>query len=208
MTGSALPDVALASDLPRRTTGTRVRSGNAMSRTRVAVLDAAAHCVERYGVRRTTMGDIALKAAVAKGTLYNHFRTKDDVLAALVASRVDALRAACLEAVRTAAGDDGLVAALRTAAAELASSGPLRRVVADDPGLASRVATPGTGRGGAAARDAVREVLAATGADDGDAAVELVLRWLVSQVFWPAQGPGAAEAVERLAAALRRPESG
>ena len=207
MTGSALPDVALASDLPRRTTGTRVRSGNAMSRTRVAVLDAAAHCVERYGVRRTTMGDIALKAAVAKGTLYNHFRTKDDVLAALVASRVDAVRAACLEAAR-AAGADGLVAALRTAAAELASSGPLRRVVADDPGLAARVAAPGSGRGGAAARDAVREVLAATGADDGDAAVELVLRWLVSQVFWPAQGPGAAEAVERLAAALRRPGSG
>ncbi|HWH29458.1 MAG TPA: TetR/AcrR family transcriptional regulator [Mycobacteriales bacterium] len=201
---TGLPAAALPSDPPRRTTGTRVRSGNAMSRTRRAVLDAAAHCVERYGVRRTTMGDIALKAAVAKGTLYNHFRTKDDVLTALVQAAVDDLRETCLDAVRQAAGDDGLEAALRAAAAQLAASGPLRRVAADDPGLAARLAAPGDGRTGAAARDAVRAVLGAAGADDGDDAVELVLRWLVSQMLWPAQ-PHAAGGAARLAAAVARP---
>ena len=69
-----------ASDAPQRQIGTRTRSGNAMLRTRGNLLEATAHCVERYGVRRTTMGDIALKAVVAKATLYNHFRTKHYLL--------------------------------------------------------------------------------------------------------------------------------
>jgi AcrR family transcriptional regulator len=205
---------ALPSDLPRRTAGTRVRSGNAMERTRTAVLDAAAHCVERYGVRRTTMGDIALKAAVAKGTLYNHFRTKDDVLAALVLSRAAALAATCRA---VAVGDPlpaaapglpvpelgaGLAAALETAAAGLASDGPLRRLVADDPGLAAPLLAAGEGRGWEQVRTEVRGVLEAAGADGGDDAVALVLRWLVSQVVWPARPDEARAAAARLAVAL------
>jgi AcrR family transcriptional regulator len=86
---------AAASDVPLRQPGLHTRSGNAMARTRSNLLDAAAHCVERYGVRRTTMGDIALKAVVAKATLYNHFRTKDDVLTALATSRATALAQTC-----------------------------------------------------------------------------------------------------------------
>ena len=207
MTAPALP-----SDLPRRTTGTRVRSGNAMSRTRAAVLDAAAHCVERYGVKRTTMGDIALKAAVAKATLYNHFRTKDDVLAALVASRAAALAEHCRAA---AAGEPlqadgvgavpvgaGLAAALEVASAGLASDGPLRRLVSDDPGLAAALAAPGEGRGWEQVRAAVRDVLAAAGAPADDDAVALVLRWLLSQVLWPASPQEARAGAARLASAL------
>jgi AcrR family transcriptional regulator len=154
------------------------------------------------------MGDIALKAAVAKATLYNHFRTKDDVLAALVESRAEALADAC----RTAAGrvehspgtvtGGGLAAGLEVAAAGLASSGPLRRLVADDPGLAAALAVPGDGRGWQAVRAAVRDVLTAAGAEDGDDAVALVLRWLVSQVLWPAPPEEARAGAARLACAL------
>lgn len=191
--------VAAASDLPRRPVGTRARSGNAMQRTRSALIDAAAHCVERYGVRRTTMGDVALKAAVAKATLYNHFRTKDDLLAALVESRAAALASVC-EAVAagrppaaTGTGDigshdlgAGLAAALRCAAAGLAADRPLRRTVADEPALASRLATPGDGRGWEAVRGHVARMLEAADAPADRAAVDVVLRWLVSQVLWPA----------------------
>ena len=59
--------------------------------TRAGILSGAASCVARYGTRKTTMGDIAREGGVAKATLYNHFRTKDDVLAALLASQVDEL---------------------------------------------------------------------------------------------------------------------
>ena len=195
-TGEVLPPPAAASDAPRRTSGTRVRSGNAMQRARSAVLEATAHCVERYGVRRTTMGDIALKAEVAKATLYNHFRTKGDVLAALVEHQVAGLG----RDAAAVAAQDGLAPALSLAAQRLAVSGPLRRLVADDPGLATRLVTPSKGRGWRAAQDAVRATLVAAGCRDDDAAVALVLRWLVSQVLWPANAPDAE--VERLVQAV------
>ena len=40
------------------------------------------------------MGDIAMLAGIAKATLYNHFRTRDDVYLAVVANEVDAVAAA------------------------------------------------------------------------------------------------------------------
>jgi AcrR family transcriptional regulator len=174
-----------------------------MQRARSAVLEATAHCVERYGVRRTTMGDIALKAVVAKATLYNHFRTKDDVLAALVRDRVAALGREA-EAV---AGREGLAAALRLAGRTVATSPPLRRLVADDPAMATRLLAPGGGPGWDEARSAVRLVLTAGTTQDeasgaADDAVDVVLRWVLSQVFWPA-GPADGDAqADLLAAAL------
>lgn len=192
------------SDAPARQPGTRTRSGNAMPRVRSAILEAAAHCVERYGVRRTTMGDVALKATVAKATLYNHFRTKDDVLAALLDLRVAELAAQC-EALAAGRPDPqpvaglpspdrgaGLGPALQHAAAAVAASGPLRRVAADEPALLARLATPADGRSWDAVRAAVAAVLGAAGAPVTPGAVDVVLRWLVSQVLWPA-GPAEAE---------------
>jgi AcrR family transcriptional regulator len=172
-----------------------------MQRVRTAVLDATAHCVERYGVRRTTMGDIALKAAIAKGTLYNHFRAKDDVLAALVEDRVAAL---ATDAAAVAA-EEGLAPALQLAADALASSGPLRRLAADEPATAARLLAPGEGRAWQGARAAVGSVLRAAGADAPDDAVDVVLRWLLSQVFWPQPTGDADREAARLAAAVAAP---
>ena len=76
-----------SSAAPLRVRGVRSRAGNAMERTRAAVLDGAARAVEKHGARRATMGDIAVLAGIAKGTLYNHFRTKDAVYAAAATSR-------------------------------------------------------------------------------------------------------------------------
>lgn len=175
-----------------------------MLRTRAAILSAAARCVERDGVRKTTMGDLAHTGGVAKATLYNHFRTKDDVLAALVDDRVAALAAEC---VAIAAGDldphpvpglqtpdrgRGLAAALVHAAAGLASCRPLRRVAADEPALLLPLTVPGEGRGWLQARAAVGDVLVAAGLAAAPEAVDALLRWLVGQVLWPA-APAAAE---------------
>lgn len=204
---------ASASDVPVRPAGTRARSGNAMARTRGALLEATAHCVERYGVRRATMGDIALKAAVAKATLYNHFRTKDDVLVALVDARTATLATLCeaVAAGRPLAVVDGLgspdlgrglAAALRVAAAALATDGPLRRVVADEPGLAAALAAPTDSRTWSAVRARVARVLTAAGVPADPVAVDVVLRWLTSQVLWPAPPQEAADAAELIAGTL------
>jgi AcrR family transcriptional regulator len=201
-----------ASDAPQRTPGTRSRSGNAMHRTRAALLDAAAHCVERYGLRKATMGDIALKAAVAKATLYNHFRTKDDVLAALVDTRVAALAARCEDVAAgrpLPAGEPvlgiGLAAALQCAAAAIAADRPLRRTVADEPAVAAALATPGEGRSWDAVRAHVARVLEAAGAPADASAVDVVLRWLVSQVLVPVAPAVAAHTAVVLERGLRAP---
>jgi len=168
-----------ASDAPQRDPGLRTRSGNAMQRTRAAILDAAEACVQDTGVRRTTMSQIATTGGVAKATLYNHFRTKDDVLAALVETRVGGLAADC--------AGRSMADALEHAAAALRGSGALRRVAQEEPALLVPLAVPGEGRAWAAARTAVIRLV-------GPAAADLVLRWLVSQLLWPAE-PGAGAAV-------------
>ena len=182
-----------SSDAPVRPAGTRVRSGNAMLRTRAALLEAAAGCLQERGVRRTTMGDVAQAAGVAKATLYNHFRTKDDVLRALVDSRVEGLgAAACVDAAET-----GLPSALERAAAGIAADGALRTVATGEPALLLALLAPGESRGWAQARTAVVSVLSAAGAPTGPQAVDAVLRWLVGLLLWPATSDQA-----RLGAAL------
>lgn len=189
------------SDAPVREPGTRSRSGNAMARTRAALLQSAADCLERYGVRRTTMVDVAARSGVAKATLYNHFRTKDDLLVALVESAVADLVA---NGVRTAASD-GPAAALAEAATALAGSGPLRRTASEEPALLAPLLVPGEGRGWRSARDGVGAVLAAGRVEPVPADVELVLRWLVSHLTWPATREQAASGAGLLVQGLGRP---
>jgi AcrR family transcriptional regulator len=173
--------VTTASDAPVRTTGTRTRSGNAMLRTRLAILDAAARCVERHGVRKTTMSDVSAEARIAKATLYNHFRTKDDLLAALVQSRIEQLTVECAELAGA-----GLAPALEHAARSLGESAPLRRVAADEPATLALLGAPADGRLWDLARGGVATVLRESGAPSDPVAVAVVLRWLCGIVMWPA----------------------
>ncbi len=181
-----------------------------MQRTRAAILDAAADCVERQGVRHTTMGELARTGGVAKATLYNHFRSKDDVLSALVEARVAALALQC----RALSGDErqvpdaatGLAAALAHAADVLAASRPLRRVAADEPALLAPLAVPAQGRAWGGVREGVAAVLLAAGAAADPARVELVLRWLLSGLLWPTGS--ALQQAELLVTALAAEGSG
>ncbi len=180
-----------ASAPPRRAGGTRSRAGNAMARTRAGLLDGALRVVTARGTRRTTMNDIAAAAGVAKATLYNHFRTKDDVWAALVESEVRAVAAEC-------AGLD-LAGALTHAARRLSEHPVLRLVAESEPAaLAGLLARGPASAGWRAAEEAVRARLAAAGLAGDD----LVLRWLASHLAVPATGPAARTAAEALARGL------
>ncbi len=55
-----------------------------MSKKQEAILDAAIRVFVRYGVQRSSMGDIASEAGVARQTLYNAFANKDEVLRATI----------------------------------------------------------------------------------------------------------------------------
>lgn len=165
---------------PVRERGVHSRAGNAMQRTRAAVLDGAVRAVEKHGARRTTMADIAMLAGIAKGTLYNHFRTKEAVYTAALESSVRALGEECV----TVAGDD-LAEALALAAERISGSAALRRVAGEEPAVVSALTSIGTDGAWAMARTMTRGVLRAAHVRDDETAVDLVLRWLVSFVAVP-----------------------
>ncbi len=48
------------------------------------ILDAVAELVQRWGYRKTTIDDIAKQAGVAKGTIYLHWKTRNDLFLALL----------------------------------------------------------------------------------------------------------------------------
>ena len=53
--------------------------------TRQRIIDAAYECFWRAGFTRTSLDTIAERAGVTKRTLYSYFRSKDDLLAAVMA---------------------------------------------------------------------------------------------------------------------------
>lgn len=48
------------------------------------ILDTAAELIERWGYKKTTIDDIAKQAGVAKGTIYLHWKTREDLFSALI----------------------------------------------------------------------------------------------------------------------------
>src|SRR5579875_1468906 len=117
-----------ASAAPIREQGVHSRAGNAMARTRAAVLDGAARAVEKHGARKATMADITSLAGIAKGTLYNHFRAKEAVYAAALEAGIRSLANECAATAR-----EDLTEALLFAADRVGSHPALRRIAADEP---------------------------------------------------------------------------
>ena len=112
--------------------GAHTRAGNAMGRTRAGLLAGAARAFAEHGLRRSTMQSIAAAAGVAKATLYNHFRTKDEVAAALLAAELDRLAA-----LAAALPLDQALAALSD---EFGAHPVLRRLAETEPEDARRAA--------------------------------------------------------------------
>ena len=171
------------------TRGTRSRAGNAMGRTHEAALRGAVAAIEKYGSRKATMGDIAMLAGIAKATLYNHFRTRDDVYLAVVAAEVGGVAAAARAKL-----PDGLDVAIAEAARLIGEHVAVRKVAVDDPAALAALATPGDGPAWTAARTEIAGALSDCGYVDSPAAVDLVLRYLASQLLTPSSAEDRASA--------------
>jgi AcrR family transcriptional regulator len=80
-----LPDILRTNDearhLPKR------------ERTRRQLVVAAIAAFSNHGVAETTLQQIAVAAGVTKGTVYNHFQTKDEIVRAVALSIAQAIRA-------------------------------------------------------------------------------------------------------------------
>jgi AcrR family transcriptional regulator len=168
-----------------------------MGRTREAALAGALAAVTKYGSRKATMGDIAMLAGIAKATLYNHFRTRDDLYVALVGAEIGKVAAA--------AGDklpESFDVAVAEAARLLGEYPALRRVAVDDPSAMVALTTPAAGPVWDAARGLIAAALREAGYADSPAVVDLVLRYLVSQLLAPSAPAERVTAAELLMAAV------
>jgi AcrR family transcriptional regulator len=159
-----------------------------LSRTRAGLLRGAAVAFAETGLRATTMQAVAVAAGVAKATLYNHFRTKDDVVRALLSAELGRLAEA--SAALTP------VEALVLLADEVADHPVLRTLRRTDP--ADLVALLGAG---ADRWSEVNAVLAQVLRADPDTA-ETVGRWLLGLVSQPADPPARRRQARRLALLL------
>jgi len=171
-----------------------------MGRTREAALNGAVRAVAKYGSRKATMADIAMIAGVAKATLYNHFRTRDDVYQAAISAEVDAIAAAAL-----ARAPQGIDAMLDEAARLVAEHPAVRRVAADEPAVAARLGAVALDGAWAGVRAQVVSALGAAGLPESSAAVDLVVRYLASQVLSPSGAEQRRAAASLLAVALTSP---
>jgi AcrR family transcriptional regulator len=95
---------------------------NAHRRTEAAILEGTKELISRKGIAGLSMIEIADHSEVSRATLYNHYRDKDAVLAALVATEVQRLAdlattagtpADALESLSLSISSDSALAAMR-----------------------------------------------------------------------------------------------
>lgn len=67
--------------------------------TRDRILEAGIEAASIHGITRLTVGDVAKRAGVSRPTLYKHFRSKEDLVAAAVAREADVMVLAVVDAV-------------------------------------------------------------------------------------------------------------
>jgi AcrR family transcriptional regulator len=165
-----------------------------MGRTRLGLLAGAARAFAEHGPRRCTMQSIAAAAGVSKATLYNHFRTKDEVASALFARELDRLTtlAAALPV------DQGLAAL----SDELGAHPVLRRMAETEPEALAGLLAVDAERWA----DLTGRLATALGIDtDGG---EIAGRWLLGVVLQPGRSTARRRHAARLAAVLTATEPG
>ena len=68
----------------RRDSGKELPAGPKARRTRAAILEAARAEFRERGYQRTTMNDVAARAGVSQGTVYQYFRDRSDLVVAII----------------------------------------------------------------------------------------------------------------------------
>lgn len=98
------------------------------------ILDAAERCIDRHGVRKTTMEDIASEVGISRPGVYRYFSDRDDLLIELIKRHTAVLRERGHKLMtRQEALQDQIVEGLLFAAKE-ARLDPVMRYLVDPEG--------------------------------------------------------------------------
>jgi len=101
----------------RRAPSDRLRTESKSARTRRRILDAGAAAFRREGYASVTLKNIAVLAGLQAGSLYYHFRSKEEIVENVLELGLDGVAAATREAVDALGKNADPVARLRAAIA-------------------------------------------------------------------------------------------
>ncbi len=101
----------------RRAPSDRLRTESKSARTRRRILDAGAAAFRREGYASVTLKNIAVLAGLQAGSLYYHFRSKEEIVENVLELGLDGVAAATREAVDALGKNADPVARLRSAIA-------------------------------------------------------------------------------------------
>jgi AcrR family transcriptional regulator len=105
------------------------------------ILAAAERCIERHGIRKTTMEDIASEVGMSRPGVYRYFSDRDDLLIELITRHAAMLRDRAHKVMSRQSGlQDQIVEGLLFAASESILDPVMRYIVEpESSGLAQRV---------------------------------------------------------------------
>jgi AcrR family transcriptional regulator len=92
----------------RRPSGRPRASERDSVETRRALLDAAGTLIAERGYRGTAVNDIVAASGLSKGTFYWHFKTKEDLLLAVLEERIDRPLFDLIARLKSAAADEDM----------------------------------------------------------------------------------------------------
>ena len=119
---------AFAERAVRRDGNRELPLGPKAQRTRAAILDAAARLFTENGYQATSVGDVAAGAGVSLGTVYQYFRDRSDLVAALLQAQVTRMLNQTDVRWRAAEGTGGLYRVLHNFVASYAERAAMARV--------------------------------------------------------------------------------
>jgi AcrR family transcriptional regulator len=119
--------------MPRRSPSQQIAPTSA-DEARERILAAAERCIERHGIRKTTMDDVASEVGLSRPSVYRYFADRDDLLIELITRHARAL----LERARKSISRQGSLADQIVEAilytAEYSRRDPLTRHILDPDG--------------------------------------------------------------------------
>jgi AcrR family transcriptional regulator len=113
--------------------------------TRDKVLDAAVRLFSRRGFHGTSVRAIAEEAGIAQGLMYSHFKSKDDVLAALMRANIFDVQGTFAEAESETTAEGFVLRLLQSAKRAVAGhidAWRLNYTIRHQPDVLARVAGP------------------------------------------------------------------
>ncbi len=161
------------------------------SATRIAILDAARRVATRSGSDKLTLAEVATEAAMARGTVYGYFRSREELLQSVLADDLTKVAQAMSGMEFPAEAPEAPPAQTQASAQIIAMPAPV--VPAAEPAAESKPATSAAAEG--ESEDFFKELGAVQGETRNEPAIAAAVETQpdVEEVIEPAELPAVAE---------------